>query len=110
MCTTCEMMLAQANLVQAPQERGLDEYPPEWQEEFRRLSSLIFTLADHYQNKVRIRIWVPRSLQGMLKSIRYGVRRYPTFIVNGRNKLTGWDTNSLEQHIQTAVEISNSEL
>ena len=110
MCTTCEMMLAQANLVQAPQERGLDEYPPEWQEEFRRLSSLIFTLADHYQNKVRIRIWDPRSLQGMLKSIRYGVRRYPTFIVNGRNKLTGWDTNSLDQHIQTAVEIRISEL
>jgi len=110
MCNTCEMMMAQADLGQAPPERGLDEYPPEWQEEFRRLSSLIFTLAERYQNKVRIRIWDPRSLQGMLKSIRYGVRRYPTFIVNRHHKLTGWDTNSLEQHIQTAVEIGISEL
>lgn len=102
--------MAQANLGQAPQERGLDEYPPEWKEEFQRLTTTIYSLADHYQEQVQIRIWDPRSLQGMLKSIRYGVRRYPTFIVNRHSKLTGWDTNLLEQHIQAAVEISNSEL
>jgi len=110
MCTTCEMMMAQANLGEAPQERGLDEYPPEWKEEFQRLSTTIFNLADRYQGQVQIRIWDPRSLQGMFKSIRYGIRRYPTFIVNGHNKLTGWDTAKLEQKIQAAMEISNSAL
>jgi len=110
MCTTCELMMAQANLGQAPQERGLDEYPPEWKEEFQRLSITIFTLADRFQDQVQIRIWDPHSLQGMLKSIRYGVRRYPTFIVNGHNKLTGWDSGLLEQQIQAAVEIRISAL
>jgi hypothetical protein len=110
MCNPCEMMMTQANLGRAPQERGLDEYPPEWKEEFQRLSTTIFTLADHYQGQVQIRIWDPRSLQGMLKSIRHGVRRYPTFIVNGQNKSTGWDTDKLEQYIQSALEVSNSAL
>ena len=110
MCTACELMMAQADLGDAPQKRGLDEYPPEWQEEFQKLSKIIITLADRYQGHVQIRIWDPRSFQGMFKSIRYGVRRYPTFIVNAQSKLTGWDIEKLEQKIQSALEISNSAL
>lgn len=110
MCTSCEMLMVQANLGQAPHERGLDEYPPDWQEEFKRLSSTIFDLADRFQNEVQIRIWDPRSLQGLLKSIRYGVRRYPTFIVNRRRKVTGWETNVLEQQIRAAMEYNKSAL
>jgi hypothetical protein len=106
-CTTCEVMMAQANLGGAPHERGLDEYPPEWQDEFKRLSATIFNLADRYQDKVQIRIWDPRSLQDMWRSIRHGVRHYPTFIVKGHNKMTGWDTTILDQYIQAAVEIDN---
>ena len=102
--------MAQANLGQAPHERGLDEYPPEWQEEFKRLSATIFNLADRYQDQVQIRIWDPRSLQGLWRSIRHGVRRYPTFIVNGHNKLTGWDNDKLEQQIQAVLEIGKSAL
>jgi hypothetical protein len=99
-CLSCEMLMARANLDKAPHERGLEEYPPEWQEEFERLSSLIMDLSARYPENLLIRIWDPRSLQGLWKSIRYGVRRYPTFIVNGRTKLAGWDYNQLEQEIQ----------
>ena len=101
-CLSCEMLMARAQLDQAPYERGLDEYPPEWQEEFQRLSSIIMSLAEQYQNGILIRIWDPRSLQGLWKAIRYGARRYPTFIVEGREKVTGWDTNHLEQEIRAA--------
>ena len=101
-CLSCEMLMARARLDQAPYERGLDEYPPEWQEEFQRLSSIIMSLAEQYQNGILIRIWDPRSLQGLWKAIRYGARRYPTFIVEGRAKVTGWDTNQLEQQIRAA--------
>jgi hypothetical protein len=110
MCAACEVMIGQANLEPSPQERGLDEYPPDWQEDLQHLSSIIYTLADRYQDRVRIRIWDPRSFQGLLKSIRYGVRRYPTFVVNGKNKSAGWDTDKLEQYILAAGNISDSEL
>jgi hypothetical protein len=110
MCTTCEMMMAQADMVQPPYERGLEEYPPDWQEDFKRLASTIYLLADRYPDNVKIRIWDPRSFQGLLKSIKHGVRRYPTFIVNGHNKITGWDNNKLDQIVKDSGEINNSEI
>ncbi len=96
------MLMARANLDQSPHERGLDEYPPEWREEFERLSDTVFTLANRYGDSILIRLWDPRSLQGLIKSIRYGVRRYPTFIVKGQGKIAGWDTEALERHILAA--------
>ena len=108
MCTSCEVMMSQASMGQEPQERGLEEYPPEWQADFRKFSSILIGLSDRYANQIQIRIWDPRSMQGMWKSIRHGVRRYPTFVVDGRNKYTGWDTGQLEQYIQSVVDKSNS--
>ncbi len=109
-CTTCEAMMAQADMVQPPYERGLDEYPPEWQQDFKRLSTLIFSLAERYQNNVQIKVWDPRSLQGLWKSIRYKVRRYPTFILDEHTAMTGWDQEKLDQYIKETVQIDNSEI
>jgi hypothetical protein len=101
-CPSCEMLMARANLDQAPHQRGLDEYPPEWQEEFQRLSDVVMDLSTRFQGSILIRIWDPRSLQGLIKSCRYWVRRYPTFIVQGQDKVTGWDVEQLEQSILAA--------
>jgi len=101
-CMSCEMLMARANLDKAPYERGLDEYPPEWQEEFQRLASFVMELAVQYGDRIQIRIWDPRSLQGLAKSLRHGVRRYPTFVVDHRIKITGWDVPGLEQALLAA--------
>jgi len=110
LCSSCELILSQADLTESPEVRGMDEYPPDWQEDLRRLSPTIFTLSERYSNEVQIHIWDPRSLQGLIKSIRHGVRRYPTFLVSGQNKYTGWDTSQLEQDIQSRIESSKSAL
>ena len=102
MCITCEMMLAQADLDQPGLARGLEEYPPDWQAEYQRLSELIFDLAKRYQERVKIRVWDPRSLQGMVKSIRYGIRRYPAFVVDGHAKVSGWDQAAVEKLIEAS--------
>jgi len=96
------MLLAQADLGQAPTERGLDEFPPEWQADFRRLSALIFDLADRYRDGVLIHVYDPRSLQGLVKALRHAVRRYPTFIVAGRTKVVGWDKVAVERAVEAA--------
>lgn len=101
-CLSCEMLMARANLDQAPHQRGLEEYPADWLEDFQRLSDVVMDLSNRYGEGIRIRIWDPRSLQGLIKSIRYRVRRYPTFIVQGKHKITGWNVAQLEQQIITA--------
>ncbi len=94
--------MARANLDKPPHERGLDEYPDEWQKDWRRLSALVFDLAARYGDSILIRVFDPRSLQGLLKSLRHGVRRYPTFVVAGREKVSGWDTTGLERALRAA--------
>ena len=103
LCNSCELLMARANLDQAPPDRGLDEYPPEWQADFQRLSVLIYDLADRYGDRVLIRIFDPRSWQGLIKALRHGVRRYPTFVVDGRTKIVGWDEGALAHALEGAL-------
>lgn len=108
LCQACEVLLARADLDQAPPQRGLDELPPEWQADFRRLSAMIFDLAGRYGERILIRVYDPRSLQGLVKAVRHGVRRYPTFLVAGRTKITGWDDAALTLAVEHASETALS--
>ena len=94
LCQTCELILASAQLDQAPPERGLDDLPPEWRADFQRLSNLIFDLAGRYGDRILIRVYDPRSLQGLVKAVRHGARRYPTFVVAGRAEDHGLEAGS----------------
>ncbi len=53
-----------------------------------------------------IRIIDAYSLMGFIKAVWYRFRKYPTFIVNRREKYTGWDekvlTEILERHLAEA--------
>ncbi len=99
-CLPCEIMMARAGMETTADGRGLEEYPAEWMDDFRRLSSLILDLAEHYGENILIRIWDPRSLPGLFKSLRYGVRRYPTFIIDKRQKIAGLETAAIEEALQ----------
>jgi hypothetical protein len=67
----------------------LAAYPREFMEEWQRLSDWILALSRRYPGRLVIKIIDAQSLQGLWKRVRYGVRRYPTFIVEGKN-YEGW--------------------
>jgi hypothetical protein len=96
MCTACELVLANAGLGDSPSERALDQYPPEWQKEVRRLSDWVYDLADRYGDRILIKVIDPQSPEGLLKSLRHRVRRYPTWIVDGKVRVVGWERQALE--------------
>jgi hypothetical protein len=99
-CTACELVMADAELGQRPTERALDEYPPEWQEEYRRLTEWVYDLASRYGDQIQIKVIDPQSPQGLLKSLRYRIRRYPTWVVDGNTRVVGWDREALEAALQ----------
>lgn len=76
--------------------REEQEYPEDLKEEYSRLCEWVVDLAHRYGSRIRIRVIDPQSLPGLWKSLRHGVRRYPTFIVEGQDKYTGWDKVTLE--------------
>jgi len=47
-------------------------------------------------------LWI-RSLQGLFKITRHRIRRFPTFLIGGREKYTGWDLEELVQRIEARL-------
>lgn len=104
MCNSCELIMSQAMPGEGAEERGINEYPPEIRQEFIRLSATIYGLVDKFPDQVLVKIWDPRSLQGLIKSIRFNAHHYPTFIINGQVRLVGWDEMKLEQQVRHALQ------
>ena len=67
------------------------------------MTEWVHELAGRYGDKLFIRIVDPQSPQGLLKSLRYRVRRYPTFVVQGRKKIVGWQRAELDSALAAAI-------
>jgi len=70
-------------------------------EDHIRLSSLVVELVERYKNRITIYIIDPQSLLGFYKSLRHWVRKYPTFIVDGHEKITGWNLSALSSALES---------
>jgi hypothetical protein len=103
LCTACELVMSKADVGGSDPDRALAEYPAEWQEEFRQLGDWVFELAERYRGQVRIVVIDPRSPRGLLKSARHRVRRTPTWIVDGKRRVAGWDREALERAVLEAI-------
>jgi hypothetical protein len=72
-------------------------------EDWQRLSDMIFNITERYAGRLVVKITDAQSPQAMWKSIRYGVRKYPTFLV-GKNKYHGFDETEvvklIDKHLQ----------
>jgi len=102
LCPTCELLLSEADLDGGPVERGVDEYPPDWVEDYQRLTGWLADLSARYGECILIKVIDPQSLGGFFKCLRYRVRRYPTFMIGEQPKrrVTGWDREAVEIALQ----------
>jgi hypothetical protein len=87
--------MADAGVGESPTERALEEYPQDWQEEHERLSDWVYELAERYGDQILIKVIDPQSPEGLFKSLRHRVRHYPTWVVNGKKRVVGWDREAL---------------
>ncbi len=78
----------------------MGEYPLEMLEDHVRLSDWVVELSQRYGDRILIKVIDPQSGLGFFKALRHWVRSYPTFIVNGRKRLTGWDKAALDAILQ----------
>jgi len=81
-------------------DRDLNDYPEDLKKEYLFLSNWIRELVQKYRDQILIKMIDVQSLQGVYKSLRYGVREYPTFIVNKKEKYTGKDKAWLDALLQ----------
>ncbi len=69
----------------------LNQYPEDVKAEFLRVSEWIRATRKQHGARVTIRLVDPQSVGGMWKALRHRVRRYPTFFVDGTERIVGWD-------------------
>ena len=79
--------------------------PPEMMKEYRDLSDWVMDAVERYCGRVVIKVIDATSIEGVFKSLRYGVRKYPTVIINGKDKHIGMDFKGAEGMINRQLEL-----
>ena len=93
----CETFYDQSGIGLQVHDQIMAEYPNDLIEDHVRLSALVVELVKRYNKRIVIHVIDPQSAVGFYKSLRYWVRKYPTFIIDGDEKVTGWDQARLEE-------------
>ena len=71
----------------------VNEYPEEVKAEYLRLSDWVRATRKTYGPRVVVRIIDPQSLGGFWKVLRHRIRRFPTFFIDGGERLVGWEAD-----------------
>lgn len=95
-CRRCKILFDQVGFGQKLRQNEMDEYPPDLQEEYTKLSDWIRELNRLYKHRLSIKLIDVQSPLGIYKSLRHRIRSYPTFIVEGKETYVGWDKSQLE--------------
>jgi hypothetical protein len=102
-CAHCERMFDVASIGQQVHQEALDQYPKDVRQDAARLADWLFELTCRYGEQIDIRIIDAQSMEGVFKSLRYWVRSYPAFIIDGREKIIGWDQAGLHAVLQARL-------
>jgi hypothetical protein len=104
-CQHCELTFREMGVGAAVhRDQSRDALPPDLSREFQALSLWAHDLIERFGRSVRLKVVDAASIEGVLKSLRYGVRRYPAVIVGGTDKHVGTDLESALPAIQRHVE------
>lgn len=101
-CLSCEAVAGEV-VGELAREEMARAYPPEFLAEFRHLMGWVSELSLRFGPSLQMRIIDPQSPEGLWKCLRYGVHRYPAFILPGGRKIVGWDRDGLEQALREAA-------
>jgi hypothetical protein len=105
-CRHCEVFFDGADLNKKFHQQEMDEYPMDLKEEMMKLSDWIQELTRLYKHRLLIKLVDVQSFIGIYKSLRHRIRKYPTFIIEGKETYTGWDKDHLEDLLDRYIKAS----
>src|SRR5512140_1949378 len=98
-CKHCELVWNEAEIdgVKKFHEDAVQSsIPPELMQEYQHLSDWVIDAVERYGGRVTFKVIDAASFEGLLKSVRYGVHKYPAVIVDGKERQTGMDFQQAE--------------
>lgn len=107
-CMHCEVVWNEAEIdgiKKFHKESMESSVPADLMEEYHLVSDWVIDAVERYGGRVVFKVIDAASVEGLLKSVRYGVRKYPAVIVDGQVKQTGTDFSQAEavidRHLKT---------
>ncbi|HET7034812.1 MAG TPA: hypothetical protein VFI42_03950 [Thermomicrobiaceae bacterium] len=97
----CQLFRDGAGLGRQLERGDFESYPPALQAEFEALAELLLELSGRYGRHLVIRVADPGSLRGRWSSVRFRVRRFPTFIVDDDEQICGLDATGVDRLIRS---------
>ncbi len=77
------------------EQRGAEQ-PPDLQEEYAEISDWILDASERYGDRLLVTLVDPASLGGFWKALHHRVRRFPSFVVDGRERIGGFEHERLD--------------
>lgn len=109
-CSKCGLLFKQVDAHKDYHASCKDEYPEDWKRDAARLTEYLAKMLELYKHRVRIKLIDAHSPLGLWKQIRHRLRGTPSFIVDGQGICSGWDTDRLEQLIDTRIGEASQEM
>ena len=102
-CQHCEFVFHAAEVEGVKKfhaDTVMDSMPADMMKEYQGLSDWVMDAVEKYGGRVVFKVIDATSVEGLLKSVRYGVRKYPAVVINGKEKQVGTDFERADAMIQ----------
>ena len=106
-CQHCEIAWQQAGVGEKVRaEQMANNLPPDVMADYRSLSDWIISLVEKHQGRLQVRVIDAASIEGFLRSLRYGARRYPAVIIGGKETICPADLSVAQSAIERRLAAS----
>ena len=91
-CQHCEVIgQVTGTTTNIRREQLASSLPQDLTEEYLEVSNWVRGLMLTYGESIDVRVVDVASIEGWFKSLRYGIRKYPAVVVDGKQKIIGRD-------------------
>jgi hypothetical protein len=77
-------------------EQRNNALPPDLQAEFTAIADWVASAHARYGDRLQVKVVDVASVEGVFKAIRHRARRFPAFVVDGSERIIGFDRQRLD--------------
>jgi hypothetical protein len=106
-CLHCEIVWQDVGLGQRVRaEQRNAGLPSDLQAEYQAISDWAARAHQQYAQRLQVKVVDVASIEGVIKAIRHRVPRFPAFIVDGHERIIGFDRERLDAALAERLDSS----
>jgi hypothetical protein len=104
-CQHCEIVWGHLGLGdRLHAEERKSALPADLQAEYAAISDWAVQAFDRYGTRLMVKVIDAASIEGLYKAVRHRARRFPSFIIDGHERIVGFDRARLDSLLAERLE------